>query len=129
MVDPQTWSWVFSTVAHVYGVLLGLFAIMIIFVINFFMRAMEKKGSTEDAKKVLKELGRFSKRALILTGFSLIISILMLSLGNSVNYYSVLFWAFGVLLPIIVISILLWFVYELIGAITMGLAEGTKPEF
>ncbi|GAI51498.1 unnamed protein product [marine sediment metagenome] len=86
-----------------------------------------EKTDVRGTNEVLKGLGLFSKRALILTGFSLIISILMLSLGNSVNYHPVLFWAFGVLIPIIVISILLWFVYALIGAITMGLAGEAAP--
>lgn len=125
MVDPQIWSWVFSTIAHVYGILLGLFAIMITFVINILVG---QTSVTEDTKKVFRELGGFSKWVLILTGFPLIISILMLPLGNSINYDPVLFWTSGVLLPIIVTTVLLWLVYKLIGAITMGIAGATKPE-
>lgn len=122
MVDPQTWSWVFSAVAQVYGVLLGLFAIMITFGIGLFYRVVQKTSATETEKdlneKAFKEFRRFSKIVFVPVGIFLVISILMLASGSSVNYSPYLFWGFGVLPLVIIVLALLYLLLRFIGAIT-----------
>jgi uncharacterized membrane protein len=128
MVDPQTWSWVISAVAQVYGVLLGLFAIMITFGIDLVLKVTREASNTEGTRKAFKAFWDISKIVFVPVGGFLIISILMLALGSSVNYNSYLFWGLVVLPFIVVVLALSCLLLKFIEAITMGLAEGEKPK-
>ncbi len=127
MVDPQTWSWVFSTIAHVYGVLLGLFAIMITFGIDLFLKLFKGKVTTPEDRDIFLAFRTFSRWVLVPVGIFLVISVVMLALGSSVEYNPILLWVAGILPFIVIVSGILYSFLDLIKAITEGLAGVTKP--
>ena len=127
MADPQTWSLVFGSIAQVYGVLLGLFAIMITFGINLAMKIFPKNVTTPESRSTFLAFRTFSRLILVSVGAFLVISVVMLALGSSVEYNTILLWGAGIIPFTIIVSGLLYLVIGLIKAITEGLAGVTKP--